>query len=732
MRVLRLVSSLLALCGGPLAATAHPIEKGVAITDSEAMRELEKRGFAFSALMSPDWKRGEPTRVMNNAELARIAPLAGIRDLVVKEFEAYERNYISRFPAARRNIGTGVDPDHRKFDQSFLVSSGARFELVGVVNRMDRMFRTPQTCGEVRLIYRLAYRIKVRKLRARLSDGGNRAKQNDWTFESAGEDFTQSRLPMTINLVLGAVQAPSNGNPDPAKCRDIAKRWVESGKSTLAGPALARAMIARGGVLEETSPAEIDRIETNFQVIRVPAKIMPEFGGNAEYLLHVFKWNATSRTFALARLENQIDRTLLLREPARMDAFKRWLFTAERLHELAEGTIKIPEEYLATRAITSAPGGTARATNRPFLGIVTDAEADKLYADLGAAAAQLDPDKRLRNISSGVAVQQRLTDITCTGCHQSRAIGGFHFLGADWKSTITALPQNSIFVPGSAHFYSDLPRRRAVVEAIAAGKTPDFGRGFSMRPRVTGRAGKVVFPASFDALRRGWGANCYVDPTGDASFRDWQCSPGLTCKPLHASASEKGFGICVTVARNKSELKVGDPFIFGSFKGERVAEAGAPGVFRYRDTYCPTEDVLNGRKATPGECLPTPGEASNGNVPKDQPGAYQSGGFFGGLYKASSCKPNAAAGTVCTSEAGQLFSKCVGMLDDGVTSFVPCLSLAETTRKSTVRSCNLDRPCRDDYVCLATPDTLKTGLGACLPPYFLFQFRIDGHPTPPL
>ena len=73
MRFLLSLSAWLLLC---VAANAHPIEKGVAITDSEAMQELETNGFAFSALMSPDWRRGAATPVLNNAELARVAPIA--------------------------------------------------------------------------------------------------------------------------------------------------------------------------------------------------------------------------------------------------------------------------------------------------------------------------------------------------------------------------------------------------------------------------------------------------------------------------------------------------------------------------------------------------------------------------------------------------------------------------------------------------------------------------------
>lgn len=726
------------LAASSIALGAHPIEKGVAITDSEAMRELETRGFAFSAMMSPSWKRGEATRVMSNAELTRIAPIASLKTLVGDEFSAYLDNYIKRTGITRSRVTEGTKGSYRLFDLDALVSEHARFELVGVINRMDRMFRSPTTCGEVRLIYRLAYRIEAQGMKPRLKEGGNPQKDKDWIFERQPNEWVESRLPMTLNLVLGARAAPKPGEPERVKCEDIAKRWIESGKSNLSGAALARQLLAKGGLMELVAPEQIDRLESNLQVIRVPAFVAKEFGGNAEYLLHVFKWNSVSRTFSIDNLENQIDRSKLLADKALMADFKAWLNTPEQLHKLAEGTIEIPKRFLAYRAITSAPGGTARATNRPFMGLMSDAEAEKLYSSLREAAAKLDPEKRLRNIASAQGLQQRLNDVTCTGCHQSRAIGGFHFLGADRKASIAKLPQNSIFVPGSAHFYSDLPRRRAVVEAIAARRTPDEGRGFAMRPRVTGRGGKVVFPASYDGLRRGWGANCATDRKGDASFRDWGCAPGLVCKTLHHSEAEAGLGICLSKASNLSELKIGDPFIFGTFKAERVSDGLNPNVFRFRDRYCPTEDVINrhhlgdGQDLTTDGCLPTPGDPDNESKRKyvRGEGAYQFGGFFGGLRKrrVKDCSASAAAGTACTSEAGLAFTECVMQLDDRKTSFVPCLTLPLTTARALVRSCNIDRPCRDDYVCLATSATAKTGLGACLPPYFLFQFRIDGHP----
>jgi hypothetical protein len=40
-------------------------------------------------------------------------------------------------------------------------------------------------------------------------------------------------------------------------------------------------------------------------------------------------------------------------------------------------------------------------------------------------------------------------------------------------------------------------------------------------------------------------------------------------------------------------------------------------------------------------------------------------------------------------------------------------------------SCDAHRPCRGDYGCARVPDA-KDGMGACVPPYFIFQARVDG------
>ena len=80
----------------------------------------------------------------------------------------------------------------------------------------------------------------------------------------------------------------------------------------------------------------------------------------------------------------------------------------------------------------------------------------------------------------------------------------------------------------------------------------------------------------------------------------------------------------------------------------------------------------------------------------------------GGLAPTSTC------GSIAVLEP---FNACIARGEP----FQTCL--AEHVRPAGLRACGAGNPCRDDYVCARTP----TG-GACIPPYFLFQLRVDGHP----
>ncbi|MFK5098498.1 hypothetical protein, partial [Klebsiella pneumoniae] len=55
----------------------------------------------------------------------------------------------------RESVGVGEGFDVQLFDRAYLNSRETRFVLAGIVNRMDRAWVEPESCGEIRLIYRL-------------------------------------------------------------------------------------------------------------------------------------------------------------------------------------------------------------------------------------------------------------------------------------------------------------------------------------------------------------------------------------------------------------------------------------------------------------------------------------------------------------------------------------------------------------------------------------------------
>jgi hypothetical protein len=145
--------------------------------------------------------------------------------------------------------------------------------------------------------------------------------------------------------------------------------------------------------------------------------------------------------------------------------------------------------------------------------------------------------------------KRRINDLTCTGCHQTRAIAGFHFPGADPDTEPAA---NAVHIPASAHFFGDVPRRKDIVASFAAKQQPDFSRGFSARPDdkfKNSLAGTQIFD--------GWGSVCYIGK--DPSFKGWSCASGWQCRILDNSLRNEGVGTCVT----DSGTKVGDPMEFG-------------------------------------------------------------------------------------------------------------------------------------------------------------------------
>jgi len=160
---------------------------GTAIIDPFALRELDQGDPKASGIKRDGFslRRFIPTARSDNTpilddELFSLPSMAPVRKALDADFERYLAGHKASLP--NETIGVGLSFDWQMFDRELLYSARARFVLAGVVNRMDRAYVSPETCGEVRLIYRLT----------RLDQA------------PVGETANSPRLPMTLNVILKA------------------------------------------------------------------------------------------------------------------------------------------------------------------------------------------------------------------------------------------------------------------------------------------------------------------------------------------------------------------------------------------------------------------------------------------------------------------------------------------------------------------------------------------------
>jgi hypothetical protein len=340
----------------------------------------------------------------------------------------------------------------RNFDVRWLDSPSARFDLVSVVNRVDRHDVTG--AAEVRLIYRLAYSI-------------------------AGADGTTrgSRLPFTVNVVLRST------DPD---ARTAAARWLD-----LPDEAMARAARIRN-VLDS---AALHTIELNAQVVRFPSGLETEFAGQAVYLLLVLKMerDGAGWTARPQPLENTPDvRRLSADETLRVE-LEQWILGNVDAVDL--GVFQIPDRFLARRALSWSTLGMNRADNKPF------------EAVFGTEWAVALPDGERRFFRDGRGLLERLDNSSCIGCHQAGSTAGFHTLGLDDPDT--AGVTNRLRLPVSPHAQHDLERRRTWLTAVLEGREPDRYRPHSLHPNQPYSAAKgTCIPDSARSsltAQAGWG-----------------------------------------------------------------------------------------------------------------------------------------------------------------------------------------------------------------------------------
>jgi hypothetical protein len=587
MMVLARALLLLCLSGSSGAAAAR-----LNIDEPQDLREIERMGFTFG-----DVVLGPENSGANNAALYREPAYRSIVDSLTGD--------LLQLRAADPQLGSTIKAPHRMFDVAWLRSPSAHFELIGVINRMDRQPFRPGTCGEIRFIYRLAYR-----------------KDN-----ASGSVY--SRLPATSNVVF---LLSGDGN----RCRELARQWVAGIDLKSFGE----------GVL---NLQHLKSVEINLQAVRWPSTVRPDMAGYAEYFLRVFRRDGEH--YVLAELENTPDAAHLLADPSLKQRLLEWLKQPENFRAVDDGIGQVPDEFLARKATSVALHGTHRLANMPFTLIFSETE----LADLPYATG--------RTVRSPHGLLRRLNDLSCTGCHQGRTVAGFHFLGVDGAETDAV---NAIAVGASPHFLGDQARRLAYVTALARNEAGVAARPLSVRA---------------DRDEGSFGSHCGL---GDPSFASWTCHSGFHCEAVTADDRVSRTGVCLPDA----------PSAGSSCQWARIVHDRNPHRDRLiglRETSCGASSICEGT-----------------NV-----------GFPAGMC--SRVCSDLQSGETCGSIAIlQGFNACLAARKP----FANCLR--DNVRPAALKACSESEPCREDFICTRTAE----GQRACIPPYFLFQLRVDGHPSP--
>ncbi|MGJ7606513.1 hypothetical protein ACSFA7_19380 [Variovorax sp. LT1R20] len=559
----------LMLVASPVRA-ADPV---LLLTSPVALQAAEKSGANFAHWLGD--APAAPDGIATNQSLMRSPAWQSIATPLGES--------LARIQRTDRQAGVGISRyPHRLFDARWLASPDAFFELVGVANRMDRRPFQNGACGETRLVYRLAYRTAA----------------------------MQSRLPMTVNVELRGDAPDANGS-----CAGAARLW-QPPQASMPDEALGRWLVSPDGPLapQRLAPARIAQVTTNLQSVRWPSAVRPDLGGHAEYMLRAFRWNAGTKRFDIAPLENTPDIARLKANAPLRKELQQWLQQPANLRALDEASVQIPEKFLATESISVAPRGLARLANRPFAQIFSPGD------------WQAVPGSRKRQ--SPQAVLRRLDDLSCAGCHQSRAVAGFHLLGIDRRgASRTFTTGNALALPHSPHLQDELARRATYVRAALSTPQPDPFRPLAEPDTANAAPEKATVGASCEPTRITQSANPWLDRA--------EKLPRIACEGV--------FSVC------------------------EKTSVGFPGGM------------------CSGPCDP--------------------------LDKNGSC-----GGIAILSD----FNQCLAAKKP----FGECL--AKHTRPGNLRSCSAQQPCRDDYIC-AQAEGQPEGRGACIPPYFLFQMRVDGH-----
>ena len=658
----------------PAPAPVAPGDVRTLVVDRDTLDALEApaQGWSFGAILAR--ASGDPAPTEPRPDLAWMHDNVGSwrvlgsrlgRDIdaVITPIErplVTELEHAKQYPAG--NVG-------RRLDLRWLQSPDAHVSLAGVVNRLDRRdLHAGPSCGEVRLVYRLAY-----------------------TQQRADGPPVGSRLPLTLNVVMIPEET--------GDCAAVARRWANLGD----GAGLAERLGA--GPLQGL---RLDRIEVNAQVVRFPSGLETEFGGQALYLLRVYRLDEAEGGVAAVAvpLENTPDVTRLRADPALRAELATWL--GENLQDIDRGTHRLPERFLTDTALSWSTLGVNRGANHPFSAVFLD-ELEAVPSPVGAEG--------LRFAASRRGVLERLDSLTCTGCHQAASTAGFHLLGPDGD---TAGVTNRLANPISPHLAEEAARRKQYTAAVASGAEPDRVRAHPLAPNF-GMKGYVAVGSNQPCLP----AVHHGDLQAAAT---WSCATG-TCEVVAADPSTAvNWGQCMPA---EAGIRAGQTCREGAIRTRAPRGDGAFNQHAYADKV-----DLRQRWALPEDktfaedaynCRPTvigvPLGRTYRRCTAEERTLQQVRGALGGL-----------APDICAVVGGSRFDRCVEE------DFHACLE--QIVGRGMVATCSAELPCREDMICQSLPWQLDgvpddagraltdAGVGFCTPTYFLFQLRLDGHPVP--
>jgi hypothetical protein len=475
---------------------------------------------------------------------------------------------------------------------------------------------------------------------------------------------------MTVNVIYENRQD---------SCAELAKEWLAVEGD---GDVLQR---LRSGPLAKLDPTRIDRIEVNLQSMRENST-GPSMDDHAEYLMRGF--NVVDGRLVPDTLRDMPDTSM---RSDRKEALRQWILA--NIKGIDDGSAEVPVEFLAQRAVSVSPRGLSRLENRPYKALFRDE--DEAFGEASFDGTRV--------ATSPAMLVRRLDEMSCVGCHQSRTIAGFQLLGEDR----TTAGFNTLTLGISEHLREVLEWRFAFLKQAAAEQP--WTEPVPIAERADGRGAD--------------GAHCTLPTDESTEYPEWLCDPGLRCAPSLVDGDPIGYCVqpgpprpgdaCQNVSLTTSSGPDGD-----KVSADPVAQCGDT-LPKDAPLRAPRAEALLAssiRNAGHGGGLPLKGSRCEPNR----------NGFPGGMCSAE-CKENGKkeSGGVCETIPHMGFERdCL----EPRAIIERCLTEAPNFSVELLRLCSRTEPCRDDFAC-ARFANLPLDQGACVPPYFIFQARVDGPPV---